>query len=340
MGRVRLQDVAEASGVSIATASIVLSGNRERRISPSTCSRVRAAAATLGYTAPPVPRTMGTIGVLLDVDGDDAAAKAVIEAIHNAARPIAAPVLFTPVHRRGATQFGAKSLLRRGAESLVFVSKRFQTLAGLQGVPWRSAFINCVPGPDVHAPGSWTVVLPDHRQVAEGVAERLIRQGHVRLLLGGADPGDPVAGDWVSGVRTEAAAWAPGVFVDVVAGAAEDVPAQVARALTKPADLRPTAAIALGPGTASVILDVASRLGLSVPDDLLLLTRSPVLGEEPALPSAAGITTSAAVLADAAIEALSTAAPWRIGEAGPRVIRVHQRGDARRPGGVPTARSA
>lgn len=342
MGRIRLQDVAEASGVSIATVSIVLSGNRERRISSSTCGRVRAAAESLGYTGPPALPPMRGLGVLLDTEGDAALGAEFVEAIQNAARSIGSPpVLSAHVHRHGATQFAGKSLRRRGADSLIFVSKSFQSLADLHDVPLRTAFINCIPGPAVPSGGSWTVVLPDHRHVAEGVAERLIRQGHVRLLLVSAHPGDPVAAEWITGVQAEAATWAPAATVEIVAVAgSDDLPTALAAALDRPAGARPSAVIALEGASTSAVLDAGSRLGLAVPDELLLVTRSTQHAATATVPSTIVLPPSTAELAAAAVDALATASPWHAGEVKPRMIRVRNRGDAWRPDPLAAARSA
>ncbi|MCX7038138.1 MAG: LacI family DNA-binding transcriptional regulator, partial [Spirochaetes bacterium] len=54
MAGVKLQDVAAKVGVSLATASLALSG--KGRVSPDMRARVRAAAAALGYTARIAPR--------------------------------------------------------------------------------------------------------------------------------------------------------------------------------------------------------------------------------------------------------------------------------------------
>ncbi|MCA0295102.1 MAG: LacI family DNA-binding transcriptional regulator [Actinobacteria bacterium] len=342
MGRVRLQDVAEASGVSIATVSIVLSGNRERRISTTTCGRVRAAAESLGYAGPPAQPPVRGLGVLLDTDGDVVLGAEFLEAIQNAARSIGSPpVLSTHVHRRGATQFAGKSLRRRGADSLIFVSKSFQSLVDLHDVPRRAAFINCVPGPAVPQLGSWTVVLPDHRHLAEGVAERLIRQGHVRLLLVSSHHlGDPVATEWITGVQAEAATWAPAATVEVVAVAApDDLPSAVAAALDKPAGARPSAVIALEASSTSAVLEAGSRLGLTVPDELVLVTRS-AEHSPTATPSTIVLPPSTAELAAAAVDALATASPWHAGEVKPRMIRVRHRHDPWRPDLPAAARSA
>ena len=73
MAGVKLQDVAAKVGVSLATASLALSG--KGRVSPDMRARVRAAAAALGYTARIVPRgriaaAAGNVAILRLEDRD------------------------------------------------------------------------------------------------------------------------------------------------------------------------------------------------------------------------------------------------------------------------------
>src|SRR5690554_733965 len=60
MRRVTMNDVAKAAGVSIATASYVLSGKRLSKVSPATQERVLDAARTLGYRPNRVARGLKT----------------------------------------------------------------------------------------------------------------------------------------------------------------------------------------------------------------------------------------------------------------------------------------
>ena len=73
MAGVKLQDVAAKVGVSLATASLALSG--KGRVSPDMRARVRAAAAALGYTARIAPRgrvaaAAGNVAILRFEDRD------------------------------------------------------------------------------------------------------------------------------------------------------------------------------------------------------------------------------------------------------------------------------
>jgi len=154
------------------------------------------------------------------------------------------------------------------------------------------------------------------------VAERLIRQGHVRLLAVSAEPDSAVALEWVAGMQAEAATWAPAARVDVVtARAAADLSAAVVAALAGPPEVRPTAVVALEEGGLAAVLEAGSRLGLAIPDDLLVVTRS--AEHRPATGLATtSLSPSAADLAGVAVEALASAGQWRTGDGRPRVIRV------------------
>lgn len=70
---VKLQDVADAAGVSIATASRALSG--KKRVSAATAQTVLAAAARLGYSVDPIARALRegstrTVGMVVPVLGN------------------------------------------------------------------------------------------------------------------------------------------------------------------------------------------------------------------------------------------------------------------------------
>src|SRR4051812_14452753 len=74
--RVTLRDVAERAGVSTTTASFVLSGRRDMRISAATEERVIQAARMLDYRRRLVPKTTlpagaPAIGLISDVVGTE-----------------------------------------------------------------------------------------------------------------------------------------------------------------------------------------------------------------------------------------------------------------------------
>ena len=56
--RATMRDVARASGVSPATVSFVMNDTPGQTISPETRTKVRRAAAELGYTAHPIARAL------------------------------------------------------------------------------------------------------------------------------------------------------------------------------------------------------------------------------------------------------------------------------------------
>lgn len=314
---VGLRDVAEAAGVSVATVSLVLSGNRDRRISAITCDRVRAAAESVGYVARPTSSVIRAIGLLLDVDGDASTGLRAVEAVQDAARSIdLPPVLIADAERCGGAQFALKSLVHRGADALIYFSKGFRTLSGFTGAPWRSVFVNCAPGPAVSSLGSWSVVAPNELYLAESVTQGLIRQGHTRLLLvARQECGSAQVRDWAWGMRAEASTWAPAARVEVIERSApEELFAAVSATLGRRAPERPTAVVALDPDSAAAVQRAASNRGLVVPEDLrLVVTASGPTGGQ-AVSALVFVPTVITDLAGAAVEALSTAWQWRAAE--------------------------
>jgi DNA-binding LacI/PurR family transcriptional regulator len=146
----------------------------------------------------------------------------------------------------------------------------------------------------------------------------------------------------VAGLQAEAGAWTPAASVEFVAGAnPKELSAAVAAALGRSPEARPTAVIALDADSTNAVLEQGSRLGLSIPHDLTLVTRASEHGDAKPLPSPVCVTTPLADLVGAAVEALSAAAEWRLSTAAkPRTIRVRRRSDPWKLEQLATPRSA
>lgn len=319
--------------VSIATASIVMSGNRARKISIATCERVRAAAVRLGYEARPA-HTIRALGLLLDVDGDRHTGLSVIEAARDAASSLGMPpVLVADVERHGGPGVALKWLRDRGVDSLLYFSGKLRTLNTLRGAPRRSALVNCLLGPSMHAMDSWAIVVPDHRSQAECLAQRLIRQGHTRLALVAAGAARSAAGEWLAGMLTEASTWTPMPrveMVDVVASV--DLIRSVAALLDRPVPQRPTAVVALDQQSASAVVGAAERIGLTIPQDLDVVVIASRVDEDRPIATFGSDRSLEAELVDAAVGALSNRRPTPpTYPTGPRVIRVRTGATLTRP---------
>jgi len=190
--RVTLADVAAASGVSVTTASLVLTGRaRELRISEAAERRVRSTAQELGYRRGTLPRSPGlsrTIGFVLDTGASSGLAGEVVKGAVEAA------------YRRGFMLFVGESggdpvveralveaMRDRRADGIVFAAMSTRAVVvpdGLRHVP--AVLLNAT------SPfrGGLPSVVADEVQGGRSAARLLVEAGHRRgVHLIGAGPG-------------------------------------------------------------------------------------------------------------------------------------------------------
>ncbi|GGU54576.1 LacI family DNA-binding transcriptional regulator [Lentzea flava] len=196
MGRTRvtLADVAAASGVSVTTASLVLTGRaRELRISADAERRVRSTAQELGYrrntlTAGPRAGRSQTIGFVSDTVASSGWAGDMVKGAVDAAYRHGF-MLF--VGESGGDPVVERTLVDamgdRRADGVVLASMHTRTVAvpdGLYDGP--AVLLNATPASRTAAPS----VLPDEVQAGRSAARVLVEAGHDRgIHLIGAGPG-------------------------------------------------------------------------------------------------------------------------------------------------------
>lgn len=196
MGRTRvtLADIAAASGVSVTTASLVLTGRaRELRISAEAERRVRTTAQQLGYrrnaltTGPRSGRTQ-TIGFLSDTVASSGWAGEMVKGAVDAAYRHGF-MLFVgesggdPVVERTL----ADAMRDRRADGVVFASMHTRTAAVPEVLyDGPAVLLNATPATSAAVPS----VLPDEVQAGRSAARVLLEAGHDRdIHLIGAGPG-------------------------------------------------------------------------------------------------------------------------------------------------------
>jgi LacI family transcriptional regulator len=192
--RVTLADVAAASGVSVTTASLVLTGRaRELRISADAERRVRSTAHELGYrrsagTAPPRAGRSQTIGFVSDTVASSGWAGDMVKGAVDAAYRLGFMLFVAesggdPVVERAL----ADAMRERRADGVVFASMHTRTVV----VPDSSydspaVLLNATSTTRTAAPA----VLPDEVQAGRSAARVLVEAGHDREIhLIGAGPG-------------------------------------------------------------------------------------------------------------------------------------------------------
>jgi LacI family transcriptional regulator len=279
--RVTLREVADRAGVSITTASFVLSGRRDMRISAGTEERVLQAARTLDYRPRLVPRGVlpaaaPVIGLISDVVATEPFAGEMLRGCIAAAADRGHVVLMAD--SEGADELEASSvraLRAHGAEKFVYAT--MGTIEHAVPEPLRDRRLvllnNVDPTLDVAA------VIPDDRRAGRAAARTLIQAGHIGGIwvvgTAGAHPEGKAGGRRLAGIKAGLSAaglrlaghvrcpWWPeaarAALSEMLAGGWWERD-------------RPTAVIAMNDRAAMGVYQALSAAGKRVPDDLSVLS--------------------------------------------------------------------
>jgi LacI family transcriptional regulator len=188
--RVTLQDVADLAGVSLATASRVLS-NGPRRVGRQLASRVNQAAADLGYTANLQARAVATgqssmVGVVVH-DIADPYFSSIASGLMDVAHPMQLLVCLSSTTEREAGEREYVALMRaQRARAVILIGSRSDDGAQLAGLRAEiEAFtssggrVACI-GQDLLGVDT---ILPENSAGAEALARALVVQGHRRFAV-------------------------------------------------------------------------------------------------------------------------------------------------------------
>ncbi|MFD5831214.1 LacI family DNA-binding transcriptional regulator, partial [Lentzea sp. NPDC060358] len=202
--RVTLADVAAASGVSVTTASLVLTGRaRELRISEAAQERVRSTARELGYrrgtpgtSRPGLSRTIGFVLDAVDPPGlAGEVVKGALEAAHRRGfMLLVAESGGDPARGRGLVE----AMHDRRVDGVVLTTARSGAVAEPHVLRHEPAVLLGATAPRSGVP----CVVADEAQGGRSAARRLLDAGHARgIHLIGAGPAARAAGDRVTGLR-------------------------------------------------------------------------------------------------------------------------------------------
>ena len=188
--RVTLQDVADRAGVSLATASRVLSDG-PRRVGRQLASRVNQAAAELGYTANLQARAVATgqssmVGVVVH-DIADPYFSSIASGLMDVAHPMQLLVCLSSTTEREAGEREFLALMRaQRARAVIIIGSRSDDAAELAGLRTEiEAFtssggrVACI-GQDLLGVDT---ILPENAAGAEALARTLVVQGHRRFAV-------------------------------------------------------------------------------------------------------------------------------------------------------------
>ncbi|MBU2960172.1 LacI family transcriptional regulator [Citreicella sp. C3M06] len=243
----KLQDLAQALGVSTATVSNALSG--KGRMSADLKTRIRDAATRMGYAPSPSARALrtgrsGVIGLVLP-DIANPLFPALAQAIEAEAQARGMGVLIADSRGEPAAQDDAlHRLVRQGADALVLVPRR-GTLVPDLAVP--VAVIDAASNPASR-------INADHVGGGRLVMQHLLEAGHSDILIVGQSRTSRVQADRVAGM------------IDALPSAAvhwlDDGP------LPAPAALRATALACTSDLIALPLLTRLAAAGLRLPQDM------------------------------------------------------------------------
>jgi LacI family transcriptional regulator len=212
--RVTLQDVADRAGVSLTTASRVVSEG-PRRVGPVMAGRVNQAVAELGYTANLQARAVATgqsstVGVVVHDIADpyfSSIAAGLIEVADS--RQLLVCMSSTTAREAGEREY--VSLMRaQRARAVILVGSRSGNRAARDALRREiGAFVAaggravCV-GQDLLGVDT---IMPENAAAADALARALVALGHRRFAVLAGPPGLLTARDRTEGFRAGLAAW-------------------------------------------------------------------------------------------------------------------------------------
>jgi LacI family transcriptional regulator len=178
--RVTLADVARAAGVSVTTASFVLTGREGMRISEATEGRVRTASAALGYRPNMAARGLRskqtmTLGLVADTIGSGPYAGQMLRGAINEAAKTSRVVMIAETADDDADRAElVAAMLDRRVDGIMYGTTYTHAVRPpkiLTSVP--HVFLNCLPAEQT-APS----VIPDERPAGRTAAAALLDAGH------------------------------------------------------------------------------------------------------------------------------------------------------------------
>ena len=272
---VLMKDVALRAGVSKTTVSHVLNDLPGKRIGPETRSRVRAAAAELGYVPNDVARSLRiqrtqTLAVISDEVLTTPFAFDMIRGAQETAADLGWLMVLvdTGVDRsREAAEIAALS--RRRVDGFVYMRMfhhhGIDLPTGLRDT--ATVLVNSTgANPDVPS------IAPDEHLGGFTAARTLVERGHTRIAFINSPNDIPAAAGRLAGFRAALAEaglpWRPEFLVQAPSDSRGGLVA-AGRLLDLPD--RPTAIFAFKDRTAMGVYHAAAQRGLSIPDDLSVI---------------------------------------------------------------------
>jgi LacI family transcriptional regulator len=277
--RVTLRDVADRAGVSVTTASFVLSGRHDMRISAGTEERVLQAARTLDYrrrlvTGHAPPSGAPAIGLITDVVATESFGGEMIRGCIAAATERDHVVLMADSEGADELEDSAVlALLARGVDRFVYATMATVEYRAPDVLRGRRLVLMNNVDPTLEAPS----VVPDDRRAGRTAAAALIDAGHTTgIWLAGRVDSDAYAGGRrlagiEAGLRASGVRLAGHVACGWWPGEARAAVTDLIRSGWWERE-RPTAVIAMNDRVAMGVYQAVAAAGRTVPGDLSVIS--------------------------------------------------------------------
>ena len=178
-----LKDVAEAAGVSSATASLVLNGRSEGRVSAEIASRVEDAAFRLSYRPNLIARSLRTqVSKTIGVISNDVATTSFAGAMLSGAQEVAwrngwLLLLVNSNGEKAMEEAAIRSLVQRNVDGFIYATMFHQEIKAPDYLTKQKVvFLDCIDAKKQHHS-----VIPNEYQGATDVVQYLVEQGHTQI---------------------------------------------------------------------------------------------------------------------------------------------------------------
>ena len=178
-----LKDVAEAAGVSSATASLVLNGRSIGRVSAEIANRVEDAAARLNYRPNLIARSLRTqVSKTIGVISNDVATTSFAGAMLSGAQEVAwrngwLLLLVNSNGEKAMEEAAIRSLVQRNVDGFIYATMFHQEIEAPDYLTKQKVvFLDCIDAKKQHHS-----VIPNEYQGATDVVQYLVEQGHTQI---------------------------------------------------------------------------------------------------------------------------------------------------------------
>ncbi|MEU4014868.1 LacI family DNA-binding transcriptional regulator [Microbacterium sp. NPDC028030] len=274
---ITLKDLAAAVGVSASSVSLVLNDRHQGRVNTETASRIRAAAAEMGYIPNVLARGLRTkrthtIGLLSDGVASVPFAGRMLEGVQSRAWDSGyLAMIIETISRPELVAQSSRSLLQRDIDGMI-IAADYHRVVELPSIPPTLPVIvlNGIPAPGVTADSA----VPDEEGGARFAVRRLIEAGHRRIAFCNVGGDRFVASELRLRGYLEAHAECQiatdnSLIVDLPDPSTTHALGPLRRLLS--IEARPTALFCFSDQIAFAAYQVCSELGLRIPDDLSII---------------------------------------------------------------------